>query len=167
MTFATADIWDHDPEAAQLCEAELRDFGRRRTFWGQAVTLKVRDDHRAGIAPCLGAGQGRVLVIDGEGSRRIALFGGTMASIALRNGWAGVVVFGAIRDAEEMATYDLGVKALGTTPRSASTPQAYERDLPVRFGNVIFRPGDWVYADADGVLVRGAMYRPPPPVASK
>ena len=162
MTFATADISDADPEACRLCDVEWRDYGRKRTFWGQAVTLTVRRDQRAAVRICLEQGQGKVLVIDGDGARCVALFGGTMASIAVRNGWAGVIVFGAIRDAEEMATYDLGVKALCTTPRSAPIPTPHERHVAVRFGGVEFQPGDWVYADADGVLVRNAEYRPAP-----
>lgn len=161
MTFATADISDDDPHSSRICETALTDFGRRRTFWGQAVTLKVRDDHRAGVEVCLEPGHGKILVIDGSGSRAVALFGGTMASIAVRNGWSGAIVFGAIRDAEEMATYDLGVKALCTTPRSSPVPSPYERDVAVSFGNVTFNPGDWIYADADGVLVREFRYQSP------
>ena len=159
MTFVTADISDADPDGCRLCDVEWRDYGRKRTFWGQAVTLKVRNDHRAAVRICLEQGQGRVLNVDGDGSRGVALFGGAMASIAVRNGWAGVIVFGAIRDAEQMATYDLGVKALCTTPRSALVPAPHERHVVVRFGGAEFQPGDWVYADADGVLVRNAEYR--------
>jgi regulator of ribonuclease activity A len=162
MTFATADISDDDPDASRWCDAGLLDFGQRRTFWGRAVTLRVRDDHRAGIPICLEPGHGKVLVIDGHGSRGIALFGGTMASIAVRNGWAGAIVFGAIRDAREMATCELGVKALCTTPRSATVAAPFARDIAVRFGGVTFEPGDWVYADADGILVRDTEYRPAP-----
>ena len=161
MTFATADISDDDPLACELCDAPFRDFGRRRTFWGQAVTLKVRDDHRAGVEACLELGHGRILVIDGSGSHAVALFGGTMASIAVRNGWAGAIVFGAIRDAEEIATYDLGVKALCTTPRSSAVRSPRERDVAVSFGEVTIKPGTWIYADADGVLVRQTRYEPP------
>ena len=158
MTFATADIFDADPDASRVCELALRDYGGRRTFCGPAVTLRVRDDHRAGIALCQRAGEGRVLVIDGGGSLHTALFGGTMAGLARRNGWAGVIAFGAIRDAGELAECDLGVKALCATPRSAATPQPFEQDVPVHFGGVTFRPGEWVYADADGVIVRNSMY---------
>lgn len=162
MSYATADISDAEPDACRLCSAELRNFGRRRTFWGQAVTLRVRDDYRPALRICMEPGQGKLLVIDGGGLGRAALLGATMARLAWRNGWAGAIVFGAVRDTEELGTCDFGVKALGTTPRSAPVAAAHERGIAVHFGQATFHPGDWVYADADGVLVRATAYQPAP-----
>jgi regulator of ribonuclease activity A len=98
-------------------------------------------------------GEGRVLVVDGGGSRRRALFGGNLGNAAVRNGWAGVIVYGCIRDSAELGQLDLGIRALGTMPLRSEKRGEGERDIPVRFAGVTFRPGDHVYADEDGVIV--------------
>lgn len=161
MSYATADISDADPSASQLCDAPWRDYGRHRAFWGQAVTLQVLGDYRAAAPLCQEPGRGRILVIDGGGQCDLALVGGTLSEIAARNGWAGIVAFGAVRDAEELARCELGVKALGTTPRSAPYAAPYMRDVVLHIGGAEIRPGDWIYADSDGVLVRRTEYEPP------
>jgi len=94
-----------------------------------------------------------VLVIDGGGSVARALFGDVMAELASRNGWAGLVIHGVVRDANELDGIDIGVKALGTVPKRGSRTGAGERDVPVHFGGVTFTPGDHVVVDADGVIV--------------
>ena len=98
-------------------------------------------------------GHGQVLVIDGGGSVARALFGDVMAELASRNGWAGLVIHGVVRDADELNTINIGVKALGTVPKRGSRMGAGERDVPVHFGGVTFAPGDHLVADADGVIV--------------
>lgn len=99
------------------------------------------------------AGGGSVLVIDGAGSLESALVGDLIASLALRNGWAGLVIWGAIRDSVALARLDLGIKALGSNPRKSSKNSVGEIDVPVEFGGVIFRRGDWLYSDEDGIVV--------------
>jgi regulator of ribonuclease activity A len=94
-----------------------------------------------------------VLVVDGGGSRRRALLGGNLGVAAVRNGWAGVILHGCIRDSAELAPLPLGIRALGTMPLRSDKRGEGERDVPVRFAGVSFRPGDWVYADEDGVVV--------------
>ncbi len=158
MKILTADVHDSDPVAGHLCEIDFRNYGRKRIFHGPCVTLRVRDDHRPGVKLFSSPGQGRVLVIDGGGPGLIALLGGTMSKRAVANGWAGAIVYGVIRDTDEIAELDLGVKALYTVPRKSPAETPHEFNVPVSFGNVTFHPGDWVYADSDGVLVRRAQY---------
>lgn len=98
-------------------------------------------------------GNGRVLVIDGGGSLGRSMLGDLLAAKALENGWAGVVVFGAIRDSAAIGAMALGVKALGTCPRKTDKLGQGLRDVPVRFGGLVIRPGEWLCADADGVVL--------------
>ena len=100
-----------------------------------------------------GPGDGRVLVVDGGGSRRRALFGGNLGVAAVKNGWAGVIIHGCIRDSAELAQLNLGIRALGTMPLRSDKRGEGERDVRVRFAGVTFRPGDHVYVDEDGVIV--------------
>lgn len=158
MIYNTADISDAAPEITQFCELDLRDYGRKRAFFGPCVTLKVNEDHRPGVALFKTPGEGRVLIIDGSGLTRIALLGATMAANAVRNGWSGAIVYGAIRDTQELSSIDLGVKALCTTVRKSPSPREHQLNVPVHFGYATFNPGDWVYADADGVVVRPKPY---------
>ena len=98
-------------------------------------------------------GDGRVLVVDGGGSRRRALFGDRLGAAAVKNGWAGVIVYGCIRDSAELGRMDLGIRALGTMPLRSEKRGEGERDVPVRFAGVTFRPGEYAYVDEDGVVV--------------
>ena len=94
-----------------------------------------------------------VLVVDGGGSMRCALVGGNLGVLAQKNGWAGILVNGAVRDADELEACDIGVRALGTHPRKSVKRNSGERDVAVQFPGTVIRPGDWIYADADGILV--------------
>jgi len=98
-------------------------------------------------------GEGRVLVVDGNASSNCAFLGDLLAALACKNGWSGVVINGYIRDSEIVATIGIGVKALGTHPKKSLKRGLGERDIPVRFGGVEFRPGDYLYADPDGIVV--------------
>jgi regulator of ribonuclease activity A len=102
------------------------------------------------------AGDGRVLVVDGGGSLRVALVGDMIGALARDSGWAGIVINGCVRDVEALGQLDLGVLALGSNPRPSAKGGAGEVDVPVELGGVTFRPGDSLYADADGVVVLGA-----------
>lgn len=161
MNYNTADISDADPNGTRMCELDFRGYGRKRAFFGPCVTLKVHEDHRPGVELFKTPGEGRVLVIDGGGLTRIALLGATMCAKAVPNGWAGAIVNGAIRDAEELSEIEIGVKALRTTVRRSPAPVEHQFNVPVHFGYVTFNPGDWVYADADGVVVRATPHVPP------
>jgi regulator of ribonuclease activity A len=161
MIYNTADISDSDPLGTRMCELDLRNYGKRRAFFGQCVTLKVHEDHRPGVELFKTPGEGRVLIIDGGGLTRVALLGATMSAKAVPNGWAGAIVNGALRDSEDLGSIDLGVKAICTTVRKSAAPAEHQFNVPVHFGYVTFNPGDWVYADADGVVVRSTPYVPP------
>ena len=100
-------------------------------------------------------GRGRVLVVDGGGSKRCALLGDNIAAMAVENGWSGIIIHGCLRDSDDISKMALGVKALATHPLKSSKRDAGLRDVPVSFAGVNFKPGDWVYADKDGVLVAG------------
>ena len=140
-------------EDAQACAVLFQSYGLRRAFTGPMRTLRIHEDIALMRDTVSQPGLGQVLVIDGEGSVARALFGDLMAELASRNGWAGLVIHGVVRDAVELNTIDIGVKALGTVPKRGSRTGAGERDVPVRFGGVTFTPGDHVVVDADGVIV--------------
>ncbi len=148
----TADLTDAHPDAAVL-ECDLRAFGRRRAFSGPISTVLAFEDNSR-VREAVGEpGAGRVLVVDGGGSRRRAMLGDRLAATAVANGWGGVVVHGCIRDSALIDTMELGVLALGTHPRKTVKRGLGDRDVEVRFGGVSMRPGMWLYADADGVVV--------------
>lgn len=152
MTTATTDLSDTHP-AAQVCDPVFRDFGGRKAFFGPIKTLKLFEDNSLVRAKLEQPGQGRVLVVDGGGSLRCALLGDQLARLAVKNGWAGVLVYGCIRDAEVIATLDVGVKALATHPRKSEKRGSGLEDEIVRFAGVSFESGHWLYADLDGVIV--------------
>ena len=158
MTFATTDLCDDNP--SMLADGRLavlpplfRAFGKRIRFCGQATTLKVFEDNALVRSTLETAGHGHVLVIDGGASLRRALVGGQLGVLAEKNGWAGIVVDGCIRDSDEINACDIGVRALGTHPQKSSKAGAGERNLRVFISGVGVSPGAWIYADADGVLV--------------
>jgi len=153
MSFATTDLSDAHPEA-QVCEPLFADFGGRLAFHGAIKTLKVFEDNALVRATLETPGEGRVLVVDGGGSLRCALVGGMLGELGVKNGWAGIVVNGCVRDAEELAGHDLGVKAIATHPRKSEKGlHSAHADKVVVFAGVTFKPGAWLYADADGIVV--------------
>jgi regulator of ribonuclease activity A len=152
MNLTTADLIDAHEEL-QSCDLQFRSFGRSPRFSGAISTVRCRHDNALVKRVLSQPGAGRVLVIDGDGSMHCALVGDVIAGMAAANGWAGIVVRGAIRDSAAMAMLDLGIKALGTNPRRSAKAGAGEIDLPVEFGGVVFTPGDFLYADEDGIVV--------------
>lgn len=153
MTFRTADLCDQFSKELGVCDPLFRDYGGRRTFAGPIATIKCFEDNSRVRDLVAEAGQGRVLVIDAGGSQRRAVLGDLLAQKALDNGWSGVLVYGCIRDSVAIGRMALGVKALATHPMKTDKRNEGQRDLPVRFAGVIFRSGDWLYADEDGVIV--------------
>jgi regulator of ribonuclease activity A len=153
MSTATTDLSDAHPEA-QVCEPIFRDFGGRRAFHGPIKTLKIFEDNALLRATLETLGEGRVLVVDAGGSRRCAVLGGNLGALAVRNNWAGVVVFGYVRDSEELASQAVGIRALGVHPRKSEKGlHSAHADRVVSFAGVSFKPGAWLYADADGIVV--------------
>jgi regulator of ribonuclease activity A len=150
---ATTDLCDEHPEA-QVCEPVFQAFGGRVAFSGPIATLKVFEDNTM-VREAVGtAGEGRVLVVDGGGSLRCSLFGGNLAVAAASNGWAGVVVHGCVRDVAELAAQPIGVRALAPFPRKSERGlHSGQSGIPVIFAGVVFREGEWLCADEDGVVV--------------
>ena len=153
MITATADLCDAHPGVVKVCHIPFRSFGQVTAFHGPIRTLSVLDDNALVRQVLERPGQGAVLVVNGGGSLKRALVGDNLASLAIDNGWAGIIVHGAIRDSAVLNTMDVGVKAVGTIPVRADRDAIGEIDIPTAFGGVIFTPGDWLSADADGVIV--------------
>lgn len=150
----TADLVDEIGEDVRSCDTQFRDLGGRTQFHGPVSTVRCFQDN-ALLKSVLGQpGEGRVLVIDGDASVHTALVGDLIAELGRSHGWAGVVVHGAIRDSAVIGRMDFGCKALGTNPRKSSKTGDGERDVTVSFGGVDFVPGDMLYADTDGIVVR-------------
>lgn len=150
---ATADICDgHDDEVVVL-DRPFRSLGGRHRMAGPAVTLRLFEDNSLVRDAVAEAGEGRVLVIDGGGSLRRAVVGDNLARQAADNGWSGILVHGAVRDAAILATIDLAIHAVGTSPRRTEKRGLGDREVAVTFCGATIRPGDWVVADEDGVLV--------------
>jgi regulator of ribonuclease activity A len=149
---ATADLCDAHSDKVKLCKIAFRSFGKVKAFSGPIHTLSVLDDNALVRTTLERAGRGHVLVVNGGGSLKRALVGDNLAQLAIDNGWAGVIVHGAIRDSALIDTMDVGVMAVGTCPMRADRDGIGEDDIPTSFGGIIFTPGDWVYADADGVI---------------
>jgi len=153
MNFATADLVDDYADVVRSCDVQFRQFGKRLRFHGPIRTIKCANDNQL-VKQVLGTpGNGAVLVIDGGASLSSALVGDLMAALAQKNGWAGLVVHGAIRDAVALGDIDIGIKALGSNPWKSKKDGVGQVDVPVSFGSVEFAPGSWVYSDEDGILV--------------
>ena len=153
MTFVTCDLCDAHPEQVRVVESMFNNYGGRSVFGGQIVTIKCFEDNSLVKAALEEPGRRRVLVVDGGGSLRRALVGGNLAAAAMRNGWSGVVVHGCVRDAAELAMAEAGIRALALMPLPTEKRNAGERDVPVQIEGVWVRPGDWLYADEDGMVV--------------
>ncbi|MEM9518070.1 MAG: ribonuclease E activity regulator RraA [Actinomycetota bacterium] len=155
MTIAprpTADICDDHDDAAILT-TDFRSYGGRSDMAGTVVTVKAHEDNSLVKHAVAEPGEGRVLVVDGGGSMRRSMVGGNVAAEAAANGWAGFVVYAAVRDTVELAGTDIGLFALGTVPRKTEKHGVGQRDIPVTFGGVTINPGDHLYADADGIVI--------------
>lgn len=153
MSTATTDLSDAHPEA-QVAEPIFNDFGGELAFYGRIKTIKVFEDNALVRATLETPGEGRVLVVDGGGSTRCALVGGQLGELAVKNSWVGLVVYGYVRDTEELAEQAVGIKALGAHPRKSEKGlHSAVADKVVSFASTTFKPGAWLYADADGIVV--------------
>lgn len=153
MSNKTTDLCDAHSDRLRIASPLFFDYGGRKLFEGEVVTVKVFEDNSLVRQTLEEQGRGRVLVVDGGGSMRCALVGDQIAELAVRSGWAGIVVYGCIRDSKAISGMDLGVFALGTHPRKTVKRNVGEENLPVTFGSVTFTPGHFLYADEDGVIV--------------
>jgi len=148
----TPDLCDANPDL-QVLEPMLSSYGGRAAFGGEIVTVKCFEDNSLVKDQLAKPGHGKVLVVDGGGSLRRALLGDQIAAGAAGNGWAGVVIYGCVRDVCQLAETDLGVQALAAIPLKTERKGIGEANVPVTFGGVTFRPGEYLYADDNGVVV--------------
>ncbi|WP_433333998.1 ribonuclease E activity regulator RraA [Spirillospora sp. CA-294931] len=153
MDFATADLIDDFEDELRSCETQFRQYGGRVSFAGPVSTVRCFRDNGLVKKLLNTPGDGRVLVVDGDGALASALLGDMIGAAAVANGWAGAVINGAVRDVAALRTLDLGVKALGSNPRKSAKDGVGEVDVPVAFGGAEFRPGDWLYSDEDGIVL--------------
>ena len=156
MRFNTPDLCDEFPDRVRVATPLFRHFGAKRRFAGEIVTIKCHEDNVLIREAAMTRVQGKVMVIDGGGSLRSALVGDGVAEWAREHGWAGMVIYGCVRDIAALAKVDIGVLAIGVNPVQPGKRGEGLRDVPVTFADVRFVPGEWLYADEDGVLVSEA-----------
>ena len=153
LRFTTPDLCDNFPNHIQVVEMDFQHYGARTHFCGQMVTIKCFEDNSLVKEQANHNGAGKVLVVDGGGSARRALLGDMIAESLVKNAWEGIVIFGRIRDVDAIDTLDLGIKALGTVPVKTEKRGLGDLNLSVHFGGVDFLPGDYLYADHNGIVV--------------
>lgn len=155
MKFVTCDLCDAHSGEIAVVEPMFVGYGGRACFDGEIVTVQCFEDNTRVKETLATPGAGKVLVVDGGGSRRCALLGDLIAADAVKNNWEGVLVYGCVRDVDALRALDLGVQALAAMPLKSVRRGEGRVNVPVRFGGVEFRPGAYVYADANGVIVAG------------
>ncbi|WKW31352.1 ribonuclease E activity regulator RraA [Pseudomonas viridiflava] len=153
MHYLTPDLCDAYPDLIQVVEPMFSNFGGRDSFGGQIVTLKCFEDNSLVKEQIALDGKGKVLVVDGGGSLRCAMLGDMVAEQASKNGWEGLLIYGCVRDVDMLAQTDLGVQALASHPKKSEKRGIGELNVPVTFGGVTFKPGDYLYADNNGVII--------------
>lgn len=151
--FKTADLCDEYAENVQVCEIEFQSYGKRKRFFGKIETVNVFEDNVLFLEALETVPEGSVIVVDGGGSKNCALMGDRLAKIAETRGLAGVIIHGCVRDSADLATIDVGIFAIGTNPLKSRKKGEGERDTVLSFGGVTWKPGNYVYADEDGVIV--------------
>ena len=152
----TADLVDDIGAEVRSCDVQFRQFGGRAEFAGPITTVRCFQDNALLKSVLSGSGDGGVLVIDGDASLHTALVGDVIAELGRSNGWSGLIINGAVRDAATLRSLDIGIKALGTNPRKSAKTGSGELDAVITLGGVDFRPGDLAYSDDDGIVVVAA-----------
>ncbi|WP_447928880.1 ribonuclease E activity regulator RraA [Vreelandella sp. EE27] len=155
LNIVTPDLCDANPQVAVL-DPLFVNMGGVDAFYGRVRTIKCFEDNSRVKEAVAEPGEGAVLVVDAGGSYRCAMLGDMLAEQAVKNGWAGVVMFGCVRDVDILATLSLGVQALGSHPRKSEKNGEGQRDIPVTFAGTTLQPGQWLYADNNGIIVSDA-----------
>lgn len=153
MNFVTPDLCDDNPDLVRVVAPLFNNYGGKRCFSGEIVTVKCHEDNSVVKENVAKPGKGKVMVVDGGGSQRCALLGDMLAAQAAENEWEGIIIYGCIRDVDEINETDLGVQALATIPIKSNRQGRGDLNVPVQFGGVTFTPGEYVYADNNGVIV--------------
>ncbi|MCK9502848.1 MAG: ribonuclease E activity regulator RraA [Porticoccaceae bacterium] len=152
MTFVTPDLCDANPDV-RVVEPLFNNYGGKLAFGGEIVTAKCFEDNSMVKDSAAQPGHGKVLVVDGGGSVRRALLGDMIAETAMNNGWEGFIIYGAIRDVDDIERFNFGVQALATIPLKTERRGIGDMNVAVTFGGVTFNPGEYVYADNNGIIV--------------
>ncbi|WP_203140693.1 ribonuclease E activity regulator RraA [Marinobacter mangrovi] len=152
MNIVTPDLCDEFPEV-KVVEPGFNNYGAIKAFGGEMVTVKCFEDNSVVKEQVGLPGEGRVMVVDGGGSKRAALLGDMLAEKAADNGWAGIIIYGCIRDVDVIGETQLGVQALDTVPRKTEKRGIGDLNVPVTFHGTTFVPGQYVYADNNGIIV--------------
>ncbi len=150
---ATADLYDKYGDQLQVVKPALKRFGKRSSFAGRIITIRLFEDNSFVRSTLENDGKGKVLVVDGGGSLQCALVGDLIAKLAIDNGWEGMIINGCIRDSAIINSMPIGIFALATNPRKSQKNNKGELNTPVNFLDVEFRPGEWLVADEDGIVV--------------
>jgi regulator of ribonuclease activity A len=150
---ATADLVDDIYPDVRSCDLQLQNYGATTLFAGPITTVRCFQDNALLKSVLSEPGDGGVLVVDGDGSLHTALVGDLIAGLGVQNGWTGLIINGAVRDAVALGSLDIGIKALGTNPHKSSKTGEGHRDVAVTFGGVTFVPGEIAYCDDDGIVV--------------
>ena len=153
MSYSIPDICDEFSDRLQVLEPVFTDFGGKHKFSGEVVTIKCFEDNSLVKSTLASKGHGKVLVVDGGGSLRCALLGDMLAAMAVENGWQGVLINGCVRDVEIMKTINIGVYALNCYPLKSEKRGKGELDVPLEFAGVAFKPGCYLYADENGMIL--------------
>ena len=153
MEYNTSALCDIYLDTIDVVEPIFASYGGRRSFGGQITTIKCFEDNGLIVEALRNNGTGRVLLVDGGGSLRRALIDAELATLAVDNGWDGIVLFGAVREVDALEELDIGIQALGSIPVGADTNGSGESDVAVNFGGVTFLPDDHLYADTTGIIL--------------
>ena len=148
----TADICDAYPDRVQVADQPFRSYGGVSKFGGQVETVRCFEDNSVVRRALEVEGNGRILVVDGGTSMRVALLGDRLAALAIQNGWVGVVIEGCVRDVTALAELPIGIRALGSNPRRSVKRGQGQIGVMLRLGRMDVRSGWWLYADADGIV---------------
>lgn len=153
MAFKTADLCDEFSNSVQVIGSEFKSYGKRKSFSGPIYTVKVYEDNVLVKKALETIPAGSVLVVDGGGSKRCALLGDNLGLIAQNRGLAGIIIYGCVRDSAELANLDVGILALGTNPLKSIKKGVGDENIPLKFMSAQWNPGDYVYADEDGIII--------------
>ncbi len=155
MSVSTPDLCDEHPDKVRVLAPMFRNFGHRQSFAGKVRTVKCHEDNSRVKEILATPGQGHVLVVDGGGSLRCALMGDLIAASAVAQQWSGVIIYGAVRDVDALAELEMGIQALAAIPLKSVRKGAGEVDVVLQLGGQTIAPGEYIYADNNGVIVAG------------
>ncbi|GHW92774.1 ribonuclease E activity regulator RraA [Vibrio cholerae] len=153
MEYNTSALCDIYLDQVDVVEPMFSNFGGCASFAGQITTIKCYEDNGLIRETLEQDGLGRILLIDGGGSLRRALIDAELAALAEENEWEGIVVYGSVREVDELEEMSIGIQAIASIPVGATSQGIGEVDIPVNFGGVTFLPEDYLYADNTGIII--------------